>query len=83
MRLLLDTHTFIWWDSDPGRLSATALAAFRDPANELCLSADSIWEMAIKSDLGKLTLRLPLADIIAQQRANGVLLLSILPTHVL
>ena len=34
MKLLLDTHAFIWWDSDPGRLSATALAALRDPANE-------------------------------------------------
>jgi hypothetical protein len=33
MRLLLDTHTFIGWDSDPARLSAVALAALRDPAN--------------------------------------------------
>jgi PIN domain nuclease of toxin-antitoxin system len=66
MNLLLDTHTFIWWDSDPGRLSARVLAALRDPANTLFLSAVSIWEMAIKSDLGKLTLRLPLADIVAQ-----------------
>jgi PIN domain nuclease of toxin-antitoxin system len=83
MNLLLDTHTFIWWDSDPGRLSAKALAAFRDPANALFLSAVSIWEMAIKADLGKLTLRLPLADIVAQQRANGIHLLTILPDHVL
>jgi PIN domain nuclease of toxin-antitoxin system len=83
MRLLLDTHTFIWWDSDPGKLSAAALAALSDPANELFLSVASIWEMAIKSDLGKLTLRLPLADIIAHQRLNGIQLLSIHPAHVL
>ncbi len=35
MKLLLDTHPFIWWDSEPGRLSAAALAALRDPANEV------------------------------------------------
>jgi hypothetical protein len=34
MKLLLDTHAFIWWDSDPAQLSALALAALRDPANE-------------------------------------------------
>ena len=61
MKLLLDTHTFIWWDSDPTQLSPRALAALRDPANTLWLSAVSVWEMVIKSQLGKLTLRLPLS----------------------
>ncbi len=72
MNLLLDTHVFIWWDSNPGRLSAPALAAIRDPANTVWFSVVSVWEMAIKSQLGKLTLRLPLADIVAQQQANGL-----------
>jgi PIN domain nuclease of toxin-antitoxin system len=57
MKLLLDTHAFIWWDSDPTQLSAPALAALRDPANEVWLSVASVWEMAIKAQLGKLTLR--------------------------
>lgn len=83
MKLLLDTHAFIWWDSDPAKLSATALALCSDPANDLILSVTSLWEMYIKHQLGKLSLRLPLVDIVAHQQAtNGVILLSILPMHV-
>ncbi len=83
MKLLLDTHTFIWWDSDPAKLSATAMALCTDPANELILSVTSLWEMQIKHQLGKLSLRLPLVDIVAHQQAtNGVIVLPILPTHV-
>lgn len=76
MNLLLDTPAFIWWDSDPGRLSHTALTALCDPANALWLSVVSVWEMAIKNQLGKLPLLLPLSTIVAQQQANG---LSVLP----
>src|SRR5262245_61157216 len=83
MRLLPDTHTFIWWDSDPTRLSAPALAALCDPANEAWLSVASVWEMVIKADLGKLTLRLPLADIVAQQQVNGLQVLPVTLAHVL
>lgn len=83
MKLLLDTHAFIWWDSDPTQLSAPALAALRDPANEVLLSVASVWEMVIKAQLGKLTLRLPLADIVTQQQGNGLLLLPVTLAHVL
>jgi PIN domain nuclease of toxin-antitoxin system len=38
MKLLLDTHTFIWWDSNQAQLSAAALAAIRDPANHISRS---------------------------------------------
>ncbi len=83
MKLLLDTHAFIWWDSDPARLSASALAALRDPANEVWLSVASVWEMVIKSQLGKLTLRLPLAEVVSQQASNGLRVLPVTPPHVL
>lgn len=83
MRLLLDTHAFIWWDSDPARLSPVALDALRDPANEVLLSTVSAWEMVIKAQLGKLALRLPLADILAHQEANGVRMLPMYMAHVL
>ena len=74
MKLLLDTHTFIWWDSDPSKLSATALALCSDSGNELILSVTSLWEMQIKQQLGKLSLRLPLIDIVTHQQAtNGVI----------
>jgi PIN domain nuclease of toxin-antitoxin system len=83
MKLLLDTHAFIWWDSDPAQLSAPALAALRDPANEVWLSVVSVWEMVIKAQLGKLTLRVPLADIVSQQQANGLQVLSVTLAHTL
>jgi PIN domain nuclease of toxin-antitoxin system len=83
MKLLLDTHAFIWWDSDPTQLSAPALAALRDPANEVWLSVASVWEMVIKAQLGKLTLRLPLADVVAQQQTNGVRILPVTLAHTL
>lgn len=83
MKLLLDTHAFIWWDSDQSRLSAAALAAIRDPANEVLLSVVSVWEMQIKSQLGKLPLAQPLPVIIAQQQTNGVKVLDITLPHVL
>ena len=67
MRLLLDTHAFIRWDSEPGKLSPTAHAACVSAANSLVLSVASLWEMAIKQQLGKLKLRLPLSDLIEAQ----------------
>lgn len=84
MKLLLDTHTFIWWDSDPAKLSATALALCSDASNQLVLSVASLWEMQIKRQLGKLDLRLPLAEIVThQQETNGVAILTIVQAHVL
>ena len=82
-RLLLDTHTFLWWDSEPQRLSAAVLALCRDPSVLLLLSLVSIWEMQIKSSLGKLPLSLPLAQIISdQQNRHGLQLLSLTTAHI-
>jgi len=83
MKLLLDTHAFIWWDSDPGQLSAPVLAALRDSANSVWFSVVSVWEIVIKAQLGKLALRLPLADIVAQQQANGLQLRPVPLPHTL
>lgn len=78
MRLILDTHAFIWWDSAPQKMSAKAYSACLDPGNTLHLSLASVWEMQIKASLGKLHLRLPLADLIRDhQTKNGLLLESI------
>jgi len=54
LKLLLDTHAFIWFTGDNFRLSPAARTALNDPANELWLSDASIWKMAIKVQLGKL-----------------------------
>lgn len=64
MRLLLDTHTLIWWDSDPDQLPERVLEALRDPANTVWISVVSVGEIIIKAQFGKLSMRLPLADII-------------------
>jgi len=83
MKVLLDTHTFIWWDSEPSKLSAQVLALLQDPATTVLLSVVSVWEMLIKHQLGKLALRMPLATLVAQQQANGIQILPITLDHVL
>jgi PIN domain nuclease of toxin-antitoxin system len=83
MKLLLETHSFLWWDNEPNKLSTAALAAIVDPANSVYLSVVSVWEIVIKSSIGKLTLTSPLADRIARQEANGVQILPANLSHVL
>lgn len=84
MNLLLDTHVFIWMDSDAERLSDTASALLQDEDNHLYLSLASVWEMQIKHQLGKLTFEKPLAEIIQDQIAqNGIQLLPITLPHIL
>ena len=83
MKLLLDTHTFIWWDSDPSQLSTRVITAMQDPSNEIYLSVVSAWEMQIKIQLGKLSLTRPLEEIITgQQTVNGILILPVELEHV-
>ena len=56
MKLLLDTHTFLWALSEPNRLSKKQIAAMEDPTNKVYVSSISITEIAIKASLGKLEL---------------------------
>jgi PIN domain nuclease of toxin-antitoxin system len=56
MKLLLDTHIFLWFINGDSRLPASTLAAIRDPGNQIYLSAISFWEVAVKYQLGKLPL---------------------------
>lgn len=84
MKLLFDTHAFLWWDSDPGRMSPAALALCRDSNNDLTLSVVSVWEIQVKSQLGKLQLKRPLAEIISDQRkVNNLRVLPVWLKHVL
>ena len=54
MRLLIDTHVFLWWRGDDPRLGEEERQAIRDGQNDVLLSAASIWEIAIKRSLGRL-----------------------------
>jgi len=84
MRLLLDTHTFIWWDSDPSKLSPVALSMIQNPDTILTLSVASVWEIQIKFQLKKLKLDLPISEVIeSQQRINNLEILPIKLNHVL
>ncbi len=57
MRYLLDTHAFLWWLDDDRRLAASARGVIAAPSNEIFVSAASIWEIAIKTAVGKLKMR--------------------------
>ena len=63
MKLLLDTHTILWFAEGSAALSDTARAAIEDPANECYVSHVSAWEVAVKFSLGKLTLQVPYSDL--------------------
>ena len=54
-RLLVDTHALLWWLADDPGLSATAREALAEPANDVLVSTASVWEIAIKRALGKLS----------------------------
>ena len=84
MNILLDTHIFIWLDKEPEKLSASAFALLHDPDNTLYLSLVSVWEIQIKTQNGKLDLRLPLPQLLAeQQQTNNLQLLPVTLAHVL
>lgn len=68
MRLLLDTHVFLWYITADPKLPAAFRAAIQDQANEVYLSVASVWETIIKYHLGKLPLPAPPADYLPRQR---------------
>src|SRR6059058_1800836 len=82
MKLLLDTHALLWFLAGSARLSAAALVAIRDPANELWLSPISLLEIAIKVRINKLRLVAPFGVLFpAQLTANRIGLWPIEASH--
>ena len=68
MRLLLDTHAFLWWLAGSRRLSPNARSAVENDANDVLVSAATAWEIATKHRLGKL----PRAELVAQDVPGAV-----------
>jgi PIN domain nuclease of toxin-antitoxin system len=68
MKILLDTHIFLWLISGDRRLSTELLDAIRDPDNAVYLSVISVWESSIKYQLGKLPLPEPPEIYLPKQR---------------
>ena len=88
MKLLLDTHTFLWALSEPNRLSKKQITAMEDPTNKVYVSSISITEIAIKTSLGKLELSFDPIDAAERSgfemldfSAKDALLLKDLPFH--
>jgi PIN domain nuclease of toxin-antitoxin system len=83
MKLLLDTHTFLWLDGSPEQLSPPALAACEEPTNQLYLSVVSAWEIQIKHQINRLQLDVSLEEMIqGQQAANDLRILPVELLHV-
>ena len=73
MRILLDTHIFLWFITEDERLPESYLDHIRDPENEIFLSVVSLWEAIIKYQLGKLPLpRAPESLIPAERDYNRI-----------
>jgi PIN domain nuclease of toxin-antitoxin system len=77
VKLLVDTHAFLWFVAGDRQLSATARRALEDDENEWWLSVASVWEMAIKAGLGRLTLPAPVHDYIGDKVRQGLRVLSV------
>jgi PIN domain nuclease of toxin-antitoxin system len=64
VRVLIDTHIFLWWDQQLRRLSRPLRAAIEDETNEIVVSAATIWEIAIKRAIGKLRFDRPIVTAV-------------------
>jgi PIN domain nuclease of toxin-antitoxin system len=80
MRALLDTSTFLWSISDSEKLSLSAREVIADLENELFISTASLWEIAIKTSLGKLELLKPFDQLIPEQLEQNTI--SVMPITV-
>lgn len=82
MKVLLDTHAFMWFVDGNERLPRYTRSLIEKRGNERLLSIGSLWEMAIKASLGKLEVRGPFVEIVTTQLAtNDIWLLPIQASH--
>jgi PIN domain nuclease of toxin-antitoxin system len=88
VKLLLDTHTALWWLTDDPKLSAKAADAIADPANQVLLSAVVVWEVSIKKAIGSLQAPDDLVELLLSGGALPLPLtlqhaaaVEVLPTH--
>jgi PIN domain nuclease of toxin-antitoxin system len=68
MRLLLDTHVFIWWNSGTEAIAPRLRAGIADPRNQVFISAASVWEIGLKRAIGRLSFSQPIVAAIAAHR---------------
>ena len=84
MKLLLDTHVFLWMNHSPEKLSTRFLELCEQAQDELYLSLVTPWEMQIKQQIGKLKIASPIAEMLEKnQQINRIQLLPIALDHIL
>ena len=81
MKLLLDSHAFLWWLAEDPKLSAGARQAVADPSSIIHVSAATVWELSIKASLGKLDL--DGADLVEEIEENDFVELPVTARHAL
>ena len=82
MKILLDTHTYLWFIAGDAQLDVYARQLIEEPGNERYLSVASVWEITIKSSLGRLTVPTPPTALIREHVwANAIDLLALTPEH--
>ena len=83
-RYLIDTHCWLWWNGDPGRLSGPARSIIADGHSDILFSVASAWEISIKHGLGKLALpSIPAKYLPARLSSNRIQVLPVLLHHAL
>ncbi len=83
MQLLIDTHVLIWFLEGNNLLSKSHRQTIAAPDNNVFVSIVSLWEIAIKISVGKLTLAQPLAGVIKQLADENIGILALSPEHIL
>lgn len=82
MKLLLDTHSFLWFIDGNCNLSDAARLLIEEPENQRFLSTASLWEISIKVSISKLELQMSLTELVQQEvEGNAIELLQIKPEH--
>lgn len=81
MRLLLDTHTALWWLDAPRKLGKTGYKLIADPDNEILISPVVPWEIALKMNAGKLPPHALATDFLNVARKNNFIFIEIHPLH--
>jgi PIN domain nuclease of toxin-antitoxin system len=77
MKILLDTHTFLWFLGGASELSKQARIFIENPENEKYISVASFWEIAIKNSIGKMILEVPFFELKTEVVKNGFQILPI------
>jgi PIN domain nuclease of toxin-antitoxin system len=81
MIFLLDTHALIWFLEDESKLPPKTKSVLSDASISCCISIATLWEMTIKSQIGKLELSFSLAELIESLVQNSISIIPIEPSH--